>query len=665
MCGIAGALSPVGVHRQEWTRRLEAMASSIAHRGPDDQGCWVDPRTGVGLAHRRLSILDVSPAGRQPMISATGRFIIVYNGEIYNFRSLREKLSGDGLDLCWKSHSDTEVILMALECWGPERTLQHLDGIFAFGVWDVQERRLLLARDRLGVKPLYYGVSGGTFLFASELKALRAFPGFEASVDRGALALLMRHHYIPAPHSIHLGAKKLLPGRLLRVEPASRDSRGWNLRETTYWSARECHERAWQDPFRGSMDEASLDLEGLLRRAVTAQMVSDVPLGAFLSGGIDSSVVVALMQEASSRPVKTFSIGFQDPAFDEAPYARAVAGHLGTDHTELYLSAEDGLSVVGALSQVYDEPFSDASQIPTFLLSRLTRKQVTVSLSGDGGDELFCGYSRYLWSASLWKWISHVPWPMRRHLAAAALRGLCEGPRRRLLLALLRGLPDSTQGRSLMRRLERALGLCCARDAQQLYLLLLSSWTDPSQVVLGAEEPRTPYVKWASVEAPTYLDWMTLTDLCVYLPDDILTKLDRASMAVGLEARVPFLDHHVVEFAARLPMSLKTKGKQGKRVLRRILERHLPANLFERPKKGFSVPLAEWLRGPLRNWADELLDPVRLRSEGYFDVGAVRQRWEEHRSGRQDWHSFLWNILSFQAWLESLAHQSSSREMPG
>ncbi len=649
MCGIAGAFQP-GTPADAWPIVLGKMASTLAHRGPDDQGIWADREAGLGLAHRRLSILDLSPEGHQPMLSESGRFVISFNGEIYNYLALREELGGAGVR--WRGHSDTEVMLAAFEAWGVLAALRRFAGIFAFALWDRNQRALFLARDHLGVKPLYFGEFDGALLFGSELKALRAHPAFRGEIDRDALTLLLRHDYIPAPHSIYRRVSKLPPGTVLtaRWNP---DENRFRCETETYWTARQTTEQGARDPLALDEPELTGQLDRLLRDVVKSQMISDVPLGAFLSGGIDSSLLAGLMQAQSSAPVKTFSIGFREQGYDEAPFARRIAAHLGTDHTELYVGADDGLALVPRLPTLWDEPFADASQLPTFLLSQLTRRHVTVSLSGDGGDELFCGYSRYRFERSIWKAIRWMPLALRRAVASRLLAASPADWNRRLApfgAFLPRGLNPGRPGE----RLHRLAAMLAAPGEEALYQAIVSHWPRPAENVLGAREPLTALsdpARWARV--PDATQHMMYVDAVTYLPDDILVKVDRASMGVGLEARVPFLDHRVFEFAARVPLSMKFREGEGKWILRRLLARYVPPQLFERPKMGFAVPLDSWLRGPLRDWAEALLDEHRLRREGYFEPDPIRQRWLEHLADERRSHYPLWNVLMFQSWLEA------------
>lgn len=651
MCGIAGFLMPSGLCDKAGLT-LKAMTDAIAHRGPDDDGLWLDQAAGVALGHRRLSILDLSPAGHQPMASASGRYVIVYNGEIYNHSDLRAELEILGAAPAWRGHSDTEVLLAAIDKWGVENTLTRLNGMFAFALWDRGERCLYLARDRMGEKPLYYGHSGGVFLFGSELKALTAHPSFVRELDRGSLTLLLRHNYIGAPRSIWRGINKLPPAHYLII-------RGGGHEVSTpicYWNFRAIAEAGANAP-RPDSPHLVDELETLLKVAVAQRMEADVPLGAFLSGGIDSSTIVALMQAQSSRPVRTFSIGFHEQGYDEAVHAKAVAAHLGTDHTELYITSEDALAVIPKLPTLWDEPFSDSSQIPTYLVSQLTQKHVTVSLSGDAGDELFAGYNRYFLAPRLWQRISLLPQPMR-HLFVRALRS----PRTASLAnALSFALPQQYRNIAFSDRLPKLAPLFEMASHEDLYRKLVSHWETPDTIVLNTQEPTT----LLSEPVTAFKDFrqkMMYLDTLTYLPDDILTKVDRASMAVSLEARVPFLDHRVVEFAWSLPMSANIRGTTAKWLLRQVLYRHVPRKLIDRPKMGFAVPIGDWISGPLREWAEDLLDERRLREEGFFDPAPIHCLWKEHKTGKKRWHSHLWDILMFQAWWQEQKAQGSVKQ---
>jgi asparagine synthase (glutamine-hydrolysing) len=643
MCGITGFFSP---HHSPATEICRRMADQLKHRGPDDMGVWQDPQAGIALGHTRLSIQDVSPHGHQPMASPSGRYTLTYNGEIYNFLELQKDLQQVGA--VFRGHSDTEVLLTAIEAWGLEPTLTRLTGMFAFAIWDRSERVLTLARDRMGEKPLYYGWQGKSFLFASELKALTAHPDWEGEIDRDALALYMRYHYIPAPHSIYKGIFKLLPGNFLQISPGS----STHSSPKTYWDVKGAAEQGVRHPFDGDDHQAINALDGLLRKTIRGQMVSDVPLGAFLSGGIDSSTVVALMQAESNRQVKTFTIGFHEGEFNEAEQAKAVARHLGTEHTELYVTPKQSLEVIPRLPQLYDEPFSDPSQIPTFLVSEMTRREVTVALSGDGGDEQFGGYNRYFLGRSLWNKMRRVPLAMRR-AAAVGMNTLSARQWNRLLAVLGPILPEKFLRRMPDDKLFKLASALTAKSPDEMYCNLVTSWNHPHEVVLGGKEPRTLVsdpTHWPDLK--DFVQRMQFLDSISYLPDDILVKVDRAAMGVSLETRIPFLDHRVVEFAWRLPMSMKIRNGQGKWLLRQLLYRYVPSSLVDRPKMGFGVPIDHWLRHELRDWAEDLLSENRLNREGFFNAKLVQQKWQEHLSGKRNWQYQLWDVLMFQAWLE-------------
>ena len=632
MCGICGTWSSETQHAVE-VATLRRMSDTIKHRGPDDEGYWADPETGIGLGHRRLSIIDLSSAGHQPMHSADRRFVTVFNGEIYNFPALRRELEALGHQ--FSGHSDTEVMLAAFSRWGVEAGLKRLVGMFAFALFDRAERVLYLARDRMGEKPLYYGWSGKSFLFGSSLRALEQHPDWRGEIDRGALALLLRHNYIPAPWTIWRGIRKLPPGTLLRL-PQSAARPGYYPEPLAYWSAREAAENGSAATFTGSDSEAISEFDRLLREVIAGQMISDVPLGAFLSGGVDSSTVVALMQAQSAQPVRTFTIGFHETRYNEAEYAKAVAQHLGTDHTELYVTPEEAMAVIPRLPEIYDEPFADSSQIPTFLVSQLARQKVTVSLSGDGGDELFCGYNRYEGATNAWNRIGWMPAPVRQAGAP--------------LLKIISSLSGNGIGAKFG---EMARNMAAAYP-ELIYHRLVSQWTDPLALVSGAEEPLTALTdrkQWAHL--PDFTQSMMYLDLVTYLPDDILVKVDRASMGVSLESRVPLLDHRVVEFAWRLPHTMKVRNGQRKWILRQVLYRYVPQELIERPKTGFGIPINEWLRGPLRDWAEALLDERRLSQGALLSPQPIRERWQQHLAGQQDWSYSLWTVLMFQAWLST------------
>jgi asparagine synthase (glutamine-hydrolysing) len=638
MCGIAGFIDRSRRRTpQEHGAIASAMADSIAHRGPDEGNTWVDAASGVAFGFRRLAIIDVSPAGRQPMTSASGRSTIVYNGEIYSGAEMTAELGARAPK--WRGHSDTEILLECCDALGVETAVTRTIGMFAIALWERDKRRLWLARDRLGIKPLYWAEQGGLFLFASELRALRCHPDFEARIDRNAVASFMRHGYVPSPHTIYRGVHQLPPGHLLCLE------QGKPPRIAPYWLLAGAVVKGRRAPFAGSEQEAIDALESLLGDAVCRRMVADVPLGAFLSGGYDSSTVVALMQKHASGPVRTFSIGSTAKGYDEATHAKAVAAHLGTDHTELYVSPQEALEVIPDLASMYDEPFADSSQIPTFLVSRMARRHVTVALSGDGGDELFAGYNRYAQGQLFRAKAMRVPRPLR-NAGAGAIRSLSPSAWDRLFEMAPARWRLPTPGDKLYKLADVA-----GEDEDGFYLRLVSAWNDIATLVPGAEEPATLVSDPAVADlVPDFVERMQYRDTLTYLPDDILTKVDRASMAVSLEARVPILDHRVAEFAWSLPLSLKLRGGERKWILRQVLYRHVPAELVDRPKMGFGVPIDQWLRGPLRDWAEDLLDERRLREAGLIEPAPVRQRWAEHLSGRRNWQYALWHVLMLEAW---------------
>ena len=657
MCGIAGYFEPGGFREEMALDILAAMTAVIRHRGPDDSGLWCDPEAGIGLGHQRLSILDLSPLGQQPMKSACGRYVVSFNGEIYNFGALRHELATLGHRFVGRS--DTEVLLAAVSQWGLRAAVERFNGMFAFALWDRERRTMHLVRDRAGEKPLYYGWMDRALLFGSELKALRAHPAFRPVIDPNAVALFLQHGYVPTPYTIYRGVYKLPPGTSLTV---TGDRSGPPAAPVAYWSAREVAERGTRAPLNCTDGEAIAQFDSLLRDAVKLRMEADVPLGAFLSGGIDSSTIVALMQAQSTRPVKTFTIGFREGSHDEARYASAVAHHLGTEHTELYVTPADALAVIPRLPTLYDEPFADVSQIPTFLLSELTRRHVTVSLSGDAGDELFGGYPFHRIGPAIWRAIGWIPRGVRRGLAAGLmLPSVHQG-------ALVRGLGPMarrvTGKRNLRERVRQAAEILAVPSGAALHRYLMSYWKAPAAVVLGADNSPgpTPNGKpW--VVRPDHEHEAMYLDLVGYLPDDILVKVDRASMGVSLEARIPLLDHRVIEFAWQLPLRFKIRNRTGKWILRQVLDRYVPRALVDRPKQGFGMPVAAWLRGPLRDWADALLDERRLRGAGVLDPRPVRRKWTEHLSGQTSWDYDVWCVLMFQAWFE--ANQRSTEWRPG
>jgi asparagine synthase (glutamine-hydrolysing) len=644
MCGLAGVLS-IGSRIDE--ARLVAMGDAIRHRGPDDWGVWRDDDSGIAMVHRRLAIIDLSPAGHQPMASRSGRFVVAFNGEIYNHLELRSELGAEG----WRGRSDTETLLAGFEQWGVESTIERTVGMFALAVWDRQSRELKLVRDRIGEKPLFWGWHGSNLIFGSELKAIHALSGEFPKIDRNALASMLRYGYVPAPQTIFDGIGKLPPGTVLTVKSKGL-LLGEALKPEAYWSLAKTVSEG--SATRHSLDdvEAVDELESLMRRAVCQQQVADVPIGAFLSGGVDSSTIVALMQHQSSRPVRSFTIGFADAAYDEATHAKAVAAHLGTQHTELYLSSTDAPSVVPRIASVYDEPFADSSQLPTLLLAEMARKHVTVSLSGDAGDELFGGYQRYFQAPSIWKAISACPDPVLQ-FASHVLSRVSPKKAGVLYKALSPLLPPSMRVAHPQNKAQRLAGILRARNADAVNGGLIAVWPATDAVVLGTEHALADSGESQFSRLEAVVERFMAIDTAGYLPDDILVKVDRAAMSTGLETRVPMLDHRVVEFAWRLPLDKKIRGTTGKWILRQVLERYVPRELIERPKQGFGVPIGSWLRGELRPWAEELLDGTRLRQEGYFDVPLLRQKWQEHINGTANWEHQLWAVLMFQAWHEN------------
>lgn len=652
MCGFTGFVD-IGLRTAHPHEVCKAMTDALAHRGPDDSGYWSSPETGVFLGHRRLAILDLSEAGHQPMLSQSGRLVLVYNGEIYNHLELRAALEQQGLAPKWKGHSDTETLLAGFEAWGVTDTLQKTIGMFAFALWDQKDQRLTLARDRIGEKPLYFGWQQNCLLFGSELKSLRAHPAFTANINRGALALLTRHNYIPSPYSIYEGIQKLRPGHIAIFD---RSSHGLEPAVdpiiNPYWSLQDVERENRNSIFEGSVDQAVDELERLLLDSVEKQMLSDVPIGAFLSGGIDSSTIAALMQLQSDRPINSFTIGFNESGFNEAEHAKAVASHLGTNHTELYVTSTEAMDVIPRLPSLYDEPFADSSQIPTFLVSQMTRQHVTVALSGDAGDELFGGYNRYFLTREVWHNISRIP-KFARKFAAGTLTSISPSQWDRLLNSLFL-LAPSRRFTHPGDKLHKLAGIVRAGGLEDIYRGLVSHEVTPETLVIGAQEPKTVLTdenQWDSLR--DFEHRMMFLDTLSYLPDDILAKVDRAAMGVSLETRVPFLDHRIVDFAWRLPLDYKIRKGTGKWILKQVLYKHVPQGLIDRPKMGFGVPIDVWLRGPLKDWAASLIDQKRLVEEGFFDPAPILKKWQEHQSGERNWQYHLWDILMFQAWLEN------------
>lgn len=650
MCGIAGFIGCPGVRNSDKMKEnILRMTHVLFHRGPDDSGIWIDRDNGICFGHRRLSIIDRSASGHQPMESLSGRYIIVFNGEIYNFVEIKNKLEAE-TNYSWRGHSDTEVILEAVNRWGVNEALGHFNGMFAFALFDRLKRQLYLVRDRLGKKPLYYGQSGGVFLFASELKSIREHENFKPEIDRDALALYLRYNYVPAPYSIYRNIYKLTPGNMLVLDLGERGI--LNQRMVTYWSAKETGQAGADKPFSGTFDEALTRLEGLLADAVRLRLVSDVSVGAFLSGGVDSSLIVALMQAQNSARVKTFTIGLEEQGFNEAGFARQIAEYLHTEHTEFYVTAKETREVIPQLPDLYDEPFADSSQIPTFLVSRLTRQYVTVSLSGDGGDELFGGYNRYFIAPAIWNNVKWLPFTLRKGLAGIvqSITPAQWNIFSRIFSPALRRY--GTQG-TFADKFNKIAQVMNMPDSDAVYRRLVSVYDNPEEIILEGREPSTIVTDrslWP--KSPNFVRRMMYLDLVSYLPDDILVKVDRASMGVGLEARAPFLDHRVVKFSCCLPNKMLYNDSKGKLLLRKLLNKYVPAKLIERPKMGFGIPIDAWLRGPLKEWAGDLLNENKLQQDGFFRPKLIAKQFSEHISGKRNWQYCLWGILMFQAWKE-------------
>lgn len=640
MCGLTGFWDFNGsTSREEGLKIVENMSTAIDHRGPDSSGVWMDENAGIAFGHRRLSIVDLSPAGHQPMISRSERFVIIYNGEIYNTEDVRKELIADGIT--FRGYSDTEVILEACEAWGVEKTAKKLIGMFVFAIWDRQKNDLQIVRDRLGIKPLYWGIYKDVLLFSSQLKSFHQFPGFKPDIDRHALVSYFRYNYVPAPVSIFKGIYKLQPGSILNMDAQKK------INIIRFWDFQEIANNGVRNRFQLTAEESEEQLDILLRDAIKRRMVADVPLGAFLSGGIDSSTVVALMQAQSTRPIKTFSIGFNEDGYDEAKYAKAVAKHLGTDHHELYLKPKEALSIIPSIPTWCDEPFADASQIPTYLVSKLAREKVIVSLSGDGGDELFAGYSRYFVGQSVWSWMGKLPMWVKN----IGARGIQTFPPH-YWDQLTQILPKRYRSNLLGDKLYKLADVLQTKHGLEFYQSLVSQWHRPVSLVKSGFEIGNPIFGHDSEFKGNFVELMQKMDTLTYLPDDILAKVDRASMAVGLEARVPLLDHRVVEFAWRLPLNYKIRQGQGKWLLRQVLNRYVPKYFIDRPKMGFGVPIDKWLRGPLKDWAETLLAEDRLKQEGILNFEPIRQRWNEHQKGIRNWQYSLWGVLMFQSWKE-------------
>ena len=646
MCGISGFYSKT---LPSFNNPILKMNSAISHRGPDSNNIWQDKNSGIVFGHQRLSILDLSAAGDQPMVSSSGRFVITYNGEIYNHLNIRKEIETINSNIKWKSTTDTETLLEALEIWGVEKTLKKIVAMFAFAIWDKKNRILTLARDRIGEKPLYFGWQGKgynkVFLFGSELKALKAHPEFIGEIYQDAIALQLRHNYIPAPYSIYKDIYKLLPGNYLQLHECDL-KKGSLPNPEPYWSLTESAIYGNSNQINFNEIDIQNGLEKYLKKSVKQQMISDVPLGAFLSGGIDSSTIVAMMQQQSNDPVKTFTIGFSENDYNEAKYAKKIASHLGTDHSELYVSSKTAMEVIPKLPSIYDEPFSDSSQIPTFLVSQLATQQVNVALSGDGGDELFCGYNRYKLTVNRSKKFNMIPYILRKILA----KGIKSIPQNDWY-GLFNLLPGLNKNNNFGYKMHKGANALATKNLTDMYYTLFSHWQNPTEAVLNSNEPSTllttlmPKLKGLNSQQK-----MMALDLLTYLPDDILVKVDRAAMASSLETRVPLLDHKLIEYVWKIPHSFKLRNGDGKWILKQVLNKYVPKNLTERPKMGFAIPLHSWLRGPLRDWAENLLNEKRLIQEGYFNPELIREKWDQHISNKKNWQHDLWNVLMFQAW---------------
>ena len=648
MCGIAGFWDTKHNSSHDQLQATVAkMRDMLIHRGPDGAGLWVDAGSGIALGHRRLAILDLTENGAQPMLSASKRYILSFNGEIYNHQEIKQQLTSTNCAPNWRGHSDTEIMLAAFEAWGVSKAVASFVGMFAISLWDSQEKLLYLIRDRLGEKPLYYGWAGDHLLFGSELKALKAHFAWQNSINPDSLGLLMRYNCIPAPYTIYQNMHKLEPGHILII---NHDKQVTNLK---YWDLKAIISDPGSRNHFTTPEQAVDALELKLSQSIKQQMLADVPLGAFLSGGIDSSTIVALMQAQTSRPVKTFTIGFANDNYNEAVQAKAIAKHLGTDHTELYLSAEQTRSIIPDLSNFYDEPFADSSQVPTYILAKMTREHVTVSLSGDGGDELFAGYNRYTAISNIWSKISYLPIPVRNMLAK--LITILPTSKLDTIFKLISPLiPDNYKQQNFGAKLHKCAGILGCASEQDMYSNLISHWFDKDTIVPQAKNTDLLLADLSKeLTNQPLIESMMYMDSQRYLPDDILVKVDRAAMAVSLETRIPFLDYRLVEFAWSLPIDLKIRNGQSKWILRQLLQRHVPATLFEKPKMGFGVPIGEWLRGPLKEWAHDLLSDSMLAKHHLLDSKKIQKKWQEHLSGALDWQYHLWDVLMFQSWYEA------------
>lgn len=664
MCGIAGFISSRFSSQSAMSDTVVNMVNRLSHRGPDDQGIWMDFDSGIALAHKRLAVLDLSSTGHQPAVSDCKRYIMIFNGEIYNHLSIRKELEISKKNsvrssefsvvskIHWKGHSDTETLLAAISEWGVSSAIKKCIGMFAIALWDRGKHELYIVRDRVGEKPLYYGMINNSFLFGSELKAFRGYPDFNNEINRESLALYLRHNYVPAPYSIYTGIFKLLPGTILKVSPGDIYKNTLQKPEE-YWSLREVALYGQSNIFEGSESEATNELEYILKETIKDQMIADVPIGAFLSGGIDSSTITALMQGQAKTPINTFTIGFHEKGYNEAEYAHKVAKHLGSNHTELYVTSAKAIEVIPALPEFYDEPFADSSQIPTCLVSKLAKQYVTVSLSGDGGDELFGGYNRYIKGPLIWRSLHWLPRGLRLAMATI-LTTIPPELWGNIFLALNRLLPRSKQSSTPADKIHKIADLLAIRSPDEIYEALVSCWKNPSSVVKDTNGRLSIIEKFPSMDDIDLQHRMMYFDSISYLPDDILVKLDRAAMGVSLETRVPFLDHRLIEFAWKIPLSMKIQHGKGKKLIRNILQNYVPPELTERPKTGFAIPLGQWLRGPLNDWASQLLNKKRIETEEYLRSERIEKMWFEHLSGRKNWSFHLWSLLMFQQWLSKM-----------